>query len=75
MKKIFQHKIFNIFDTRKLEGVIFKGLIMFLVSVFFFYNYSESKDGMKFIMGIVTAILALFTIDDYLNLKKNKPIN
>jgi hypothetical protein len=29
---------------------------------------------MKFIMGIVTAINALLTIDDYLNYKRNKTI-
>jgi hypothetical protein len=74
MKKLFQHKIFNFLNIKKIEGILFRGLLYSSVSILFFFDYAQTNDGMKFIMGIVTAINALLTIDDYLNYKRNKTI-
>ena len=33
MKKIFKHKIFNILKIKTIEGIVFRGLFHFLISI------------------------------------------
>jgi hypothetical protein len=52
------------------SGIVFLGLC-----IVNFLLYNEDKDGMRFIGGLVSGILALLKIDDYLEYKKRKVQN
>jgi UDP-N-acetylmuramyl pentapeptide phosphotransferase/UDP-N-acetylglucosamine-1-phosphate transferase len=66
------NKLFNIFKKNKVEGIIFRGFIFGAVSALKFVEYAQSKYKIDLFFGIVVAVLALFTIDDYFEYKKEK---
>lgn len=73
---MLKHKIFNLFKARQIEGIIFRGVIFFVLSVMKWIDYIQEKDGRFLIGGVLFGIMTLFTLNDYLKYKKeNKELN
>jgi hypothetical protein len=72
---MFKSKIFNLLKTTKIEGIIFRAIVFLTLSINKWVDYSNTKQGIDLIGGLLFTIMLLFLIDDYNEYKKTKIIN